>query len=460
MKGLLRAPQFRVEVVVAATRDQNPRIANRMKGLLLYFRFFLVISGPFHVWSFSFVAHRNLVKRFSNTDTGINQSFLWNRHGKKTFLHDRTQPFLNTVVFAALAEPIAIRNNISESESVQANIRNKLEVVLYLILWYFLSAVYNIYNKKALNCLALPWFVATVQMGTGLLLLIPLWIFKLRELPASNISDFFEVAGFMKSVALYQTLTHISGVIALGSGVVSFTQVVKASEPVFTAGISAIFLREYLPWQVYMSLVPVCVGVAIASTKELSFSWYCLTAGILANVFGAARGVFGKTQMCGETSCLEQLSPPNYYAVLTILSFLMLIPVTTLLEGNQILSIFRSAVHHIQLFMSSHGICPSSIVKHSLSESLSSQKQFEGLLYSLGSGVLFYLYNEVSFRTLNKVHPVTHAVSNTVKRIVIILSSVMVFNNKMTPTVIFGTCLAISGVFMYSICQYLYKPKK
>ena len=410
--------------------------------------------------SLSFVAHRKVVNSFFHKETKINQPSLWNRDGKRTFLHGRSPPFLNTAIFAALAEPISLQNNISVNESVQTKIRNKLEVVLYLTLWYFLSAVYNIYNKKALNCLALPWFVATVQMGTGLLLLIPLWFFKLRELPASNLSNFFEVAGFMKSVALYQTLTHISGVIALGSGVVSFTQVVKASEPVFTALISATFLREYLPWQVYLSLVPVCIGVAIASTKELSFSWYCLSAGILANVFGAARGVFGKTQMCGETSCLEQLSPPNYYAVLTILSFLMLIPVTTLLEGKQIFSVFRGAVHHIQQLLSLHGIFSSSIIKHSLSESLSSQKQFQGLLYSLGSGVLFYLYNEVSFRTLNKVHPVTHAVSNTVKRIVIILSSVMVFNNKMTPTGIFGTCLAISGVFMYSICQYLYKPKK
>ena len=337
----------------------------------------------------------------------------------------------------------------------EGSLVDRLEVILYLSLWYFFSAVYNIYNKKALNNLALPWFVATVQMGTGLLLFTPLWVLKLREFPTSKLSELFEVFGFMKSVALFQTLTHISGVIALGSGVVSFTQVVKASEPVFTAGISAIFLKEFLPWQVYITLIPVCIGVAIASTTELTFSWYCLLAGIVANIFGAARGVFGKTQMCGETSCLEQLSPENYYAVLTILSFFMLVPATIFMEGRQIATIVKSAIFHFK-----EHVLVNAVTLPAAGIALQSKINFDGLLYSLFSGVLFYMYNEVSFRTLNKVHPVTHAVSNTVKRIVIILSSVVVFNNKMTATGIFGTCLAISGVFFYSIAQYIFKPKK
>lgn len=331
----------------------------------------------------------------------------------------------------------------------------RAEVGIYLMLWYFFSAVYNIYNKKALNCLGLPWFVATVQMGTGLLLFTPLWLSKFREFPTSNFSELLEVFGYMKSVALYQTLTHISGVIALGSGVVSFTQVIKASEPVFTAGISAIFLKQFLPWQVYTTLIPICVGVAIASTTEISFSWYCLLAGITANIFAAARGVFGKTQMCGDTSCLEQLSPENYYAILTILSFVMLMPAMAFIEGGQILAVLKGA----STYMRDSGGFLTSLFQQPSLHALNSRNHFQGLLYSLFSGILFYLYNEVSFKALNKVHPVTHAVSNTVKRIVIILSSVIVFNNKMTPSGIFGTTLAISGVFLYSITQQLYKDK-
>lgn len=342
----------------------------------------------------------------------------------------------------------------SKEKSSVKSLKDRLEVVLYLSLWYFLSAVYNIYNKKALNCLGLPWFVATVQMGTGLLLFIPLWLLKIREPPSSNLPELFEVFGYMKSVALYQTLTHISGVIALGAGDVSFTQVVKASEPVFTAGISALFLKQLLSWQAYIALIPVCLGVAIASTTQLNFSWYCLLAGILANIFSAARGVFGKTQMCGDTRCLEQLSPENYYAVLTILSFFMLVPATALIEGSKIFAVVKAT--------SEYAMSTGGITLGLFQQPLSTHGQVQGLLYSLFSGILFYLYNEVSFKTLNKVHPVTHAVSNTVKRVVIILSSVIVFNDKLTPSGIFGACLAVAGVCGYSITQHLYqyKPQK
>jgi solute carrier family 35 protein E1 len=366
----------------------------------------------------------------------------------------------STAILSSISQqevPFSETNNIAplieKQEEKQAKFFERLELFFHLSLWYTFSAVYNIYNKKALNCLGLPWFVATVQMGTGILLFTPLWFMKLREFPASSFSQLIEVFGYMKKVALYQTLTHTAGVIALGSGAVSFTQVVKASEPVFTAGISAIFLKDFLSWQAYATLIPICIGVAVASTTEISFSWYCLLAGIIANIFAAARGVFGKTQMCGAISCLEQLSPENYYAVLTMLSFVMLLPATLLIEGSKISVMLKSAFLYFKEFATISNL--GGKVLHQSVESI----KFQGILYSLYSGVLFYLYNELSFRTLSKISPVTHAISNTVKRIVIILSSVIVFNNKMTHSGIFGTCLAISGVFLYSVAQYKYKPK-
>ena len=155
--------------------------------------------------------------------------------------------------------------------------------------------------------------------------------------------------------------------------------------------------------------------------------------------------------MCGDTRCLEQLSPENYYAVLTILSFFMLLPATAMIEGTRIFAVLKASSDY---FMNSGGITMSLF-----QQQLSTHGQVQGLLYSLFSGILFYLYNEVSFKTLNKVHPVTHAVSNTVKRVVIILSSVIVFNNKLTPSGIFGACLAVVGVFGYSITQHLFKYK-
>ena len=69
-------------------------------------------------------------------------------------------------------------------------------------------------------------------MGLGLFIFLPLWILKIRRFPVDSFDNFNKISYSLLPVAIYQSLTHASGVIALGAGAVSFTQVVKASEPV------------------------------------------------------------------------------------------------------------------------------------------------------------------------------------------------------------------------------------
>ena len=72
------------------------------------------------------------------------------------------------------------------------------------------------------------------------------------------------------------------------------------------------------------------------------------------------------------------------------------------------------------------------------------------------NGAYFYLYNEIAFKTLNKVSPVTHSICNTVKRTAIILATVLVFGNKLTPMGALGSTIAILGTFVYSTAKVRY----
>jgi solute carrier family 35 protein E1 len=51
---------------------------------------------------------------------------------------------------------------------------------------------------------------------------------------------------------------------------------------------------------------------------------------------------------------------------------------------------------------------------------------------------------------LQRVSPVTHSIGNCVKRVVVIVASVIVFANPVTPVNAAGTALALLGVFAYS----------
>merc|ERR1719273_2331501 len=137
----------------------------------------------------------------------------------------------------------------------------------YFALWYMFNIGYNIYNKQALNVLDFPWTIATIQMATGIAYFVPLWILGLRKAPKLSFNDLKTLF----PIALCHTGVHVGAVIALGAGAVSFAHIVKASEPVVTCGLNALLLKEVLPLPVYLTLLPIIGGVAIASMKELSF---------------------------------------------------------------------------------------------------------------------------------------------------------------------------------------------
>ena len=72
-------------------------------------------------------------------------------------------------------------------------------------------------------------------------------------------------------------------------------------------------------------------------------------------------------------------------------------------------------------------------------------------------GFLYYIYNEVAFLALAEVAPVTHAVTNTVKRVVIILASILVFKTSITPLGAVGSAVTIAGALCYGLAKNKYK---
>ena len=299
-----------------------------------------------------------------------------------------------------------------------------LQVGSYFALWYLFNIAYNIYNKQALNVLAYPWTVATIQMAAGLAYFVPLWVLGIRKAPKLSFDD-------MKTllpIALCHTGVHVGAVIALGAGAVSFAHIVKASEPVVTCGLNALLLGQVLPLPVYLTLLPIIGGVAIASMKELSFTVLALASAMLSNVSSAARGVLSKKTMSGK-KIGENLDAQNLYAVLTAMSTILLIPTFLAIEGTSMFTAFSKVVAGGKY----------------TSQSLAA-------LLAL-SGASYYAYNEVAFLALGKVNPVTHAVGNTIKRVVIIVASVIAFKTPMSTGSIIGSSIAIFGTLLYSLAM-------
>ncbi|CAM9915583.1 unnamed protein product, partial [Discosporangium mesarthrocarpum] len=236
-------------------------------------------------------------------------------------------------------------------------------------------------------------------------------------------------------VAMAHTLAHVGAVISIGAGAVGFVQVIKGAEPLFTAVLSFL-MGGAMAWPVYLTLLPVIAGVGMASVGEISFTWMAFGAAMCSNASAASRSVLGKRLLkVPEKERGENLDAGNLYAVMTMMGCLLLTPAAIALEGHKVVGIWQAAV-----------------------EAGGKPTRMRRIMFL--SGLFFYLYNEVSFYTLNAIHPVTHALGNTLKRVVMIAVSVMVFNHSFTPLGLVGCCTAIGGVMLYSLTKAKFAPRE
>ncbi|QCE14503.1 hypothetical protein DEO72_LG11g1504 [Vigna unguiculata] len=121
------------------------------------------------------------------------------------------------------------------------------------------------------------------------------------------------------------------------------------------------------------------------------------------------------------------------FSIITVMSFFLLAPVAVFMEG----------VKFTPAYLQSAGL---------------NVKQL--YIRSLLAALCFHAYQQVSYMILQRVSPVTHSVGNCVKRVVVIVSSVIFFQTPVSPVNAFGTAIALAGVFLYSrVKRIKSKPK-
>lgn len=299
----------------------------------------------------------------------------------------------------------------------------------------------------------MPVTVAFLQLLLGIPLFLPIWIVKP---PSYDFEDFPTHA----KIALTHSMGNLASIVSFASGSVSFTHVVKASEPLVTAFLSAAVLGQTLSTPVYLSLLPIVFGVAVASVKELSFTWVGFLSALASNVFYQLRIVLAKKEMSrsdhdhhhslplstttttttattgalggANNSSKKSLSPANLFRVITLISTGIMFPLVLLFDSYRLPAALRRGYDQ--------GMTTSML-----------------LFNIVVSGTTYYAYNEVAFWILEIVSPITHAVGNTIKRVVIILAAIVILKAPITALGLIGSLIAVFGTFLFAWAQQRYK---
>ncbi|CAL9040033.1 unnamed protein product [Musa banksii] len=366
--------------------------------------------------------------------------------------------------FAARAASVPDSASAGDGATVSGGILQTVQLGSLFGLWYLFNIYFNIYNKQArllrfpllssfLSCFLafflsfflsslmekfdtggaggrvlkvfqFPLTITTVQFAVGTCLVLFMWTTNLYKRPKISAS---QLAAILPLAAVH-TMGNLFTNMSLGKVAVSFTHTIKAMEPFFSVLLSALFLGEMPTIWVLASLVPIVGGVALASLTEASFNWAGFWSAMASNVTFQSRNVLSKKVMVKKEESLDNI---NLFSMITIMSFFLLAPATLFVEG----------IKFTPSYLQSTGLNLKEIYMRSCLAAL-----------------CFHAYQQVSYMILARVSPVTHSVGNCVKRVVVIVTSVLFFRTPVSPINSLGTGIALAGVFLYSRVKKI-KPK-
>uniref|UniRef100_A0A0E0DMP6 Sugar phosphate transporter domain-containing protein n=1 Tax=Oryza meridionalis TaxID=40149 RepID=A0A0E0DMP6_9ORYZ len=307
---------------------------------------------------------------------------------------------------AAAASPPAEGGGKADGGAVAGGISRTVQLGAMILVWYLLNIYFNIFNKLVLKSVPFPYTITTFQFASGsffITLMLSLGQYA-KILP----------------LALVHTMGNVFTNMSLGKVAVSFTHTIKAMEPFFSVLLSVLFLGETPSFLVLGSLVPIVGGVVLASMTEVSFNWIGFWSAMASNLTNQSRNVFSKKLLADKEETLDDI---NLFSIMTVMSFLLSAPLMLSVEG----------IKFSPSYLQSNGVNLQELcVKAAL------------------AGTCFHFYQQVSYSLLARVSPVTHSVANCVKRVVVIVSSVLFFRTPISPINALGTGVALAGVFLYS----------
>ncbi|KAG4931970.1 hypothetical protein JHK87_045972 [Glycine soja] len=312
------------------------------------------------------------------------------------------------------SRPLELNIELPDEEAgIEAT--QRIKIGLYFATWWALNVVFNIYNKKVLNAFPYPWLTSTLSLAAGSLMMLISWATKVAELPKVD----FQFWKALFPVAVLHTIGHVAATVSMSKVAVSFTHIIKSAEPAFSVLVSRFLLGEAFPGQVYLSLVPIIGGCALAAVTELNFNMIGFMGAMISNLAFVLRNIFSKKGMKGMS-----VSGMNYYACLSILSLLILTPFAIAVEGPKMWAAgWQTALSEIG---------PNFV------------------WWVAAQSVFYHLYNQVSYMSLDQISPLTFSIGNTMKRISVIVSSILIFHTPIQPVNALGAAIAILGTFLYS----------
>ncbi|KAF9962220.1 suppressor of loss of ypt1 [Mortierella alpina] len=358
--------------------------------------------------------------------------------------------------FSGAGGATALQVDPSSVRGVLLKMYKASKLPLLCLLWYLSSAVTNNIGKQIMNQFRYPVTLTFIQF-----VFVSLFCFLLGVGgPGFSMTTIRKpTMGILQMTAPlvgFQVVGHVFSSVAISRVPLSVVHTIKALSPLFTVVFYRIILGTTYSRAVYISLVPLTAGVMLACRLSLEFNnlvgLVCALASTLVfvtqNVF-TKRILFStkaKQQQLGGlgnkeatreddqeengSSNAQKLDKINILFYSSTMAAICMVPIWLYAEGLGLMFPDESGVYH-----------------HATGHSTGFWAA-SWLLFL--NGVSHFFQNIFAFSVLALTSPVTYSIASLIKRIIVIVASIVYFHQTLGTTQWMGVGMTFWGLWLYN----------
>jgi solute carrier family 35, member E1 len=239
-----------------------------------------------------------------------------------------------------------------------------------------------------------------------------------------------EVFKVVKDVAVPAALLWVANYansMALQESGITLTYVIKSGIPVFTVLICTAMGQKFSK-MVYISLIPICFGVALACMGDMNFSTMGVTAGLTSTI----------AQTCLNISIKSVRTKTGYSGMKAFM-------------GMAIVCSVLSVPMALLSGMVSDATPP--LEKLAQATAAGMQGDYWPITLVAAASLAYHIEYALNFMYVGFVSSVAFSVSDIARRVAIIVMGSIVFNKQLTQMNWVGIIIALSGVLWYSYLE-------
>jgi solute carrier family 35, member E1 len=209
--------------------------------------------------------------------------------------------------FASFLSSIATHNPTpasrgSASASFTSGIFATFLVFVWILVYYLTSTASTVWNKQLVDSGGVSVTVLTllhllVSLGSDLAIIQ--YGDDGRPQPpkykhASNLHKGWDILVSFAPISIFLILSKLTTYVSYKHVSVSLSHTAKASEPIFNVLVAAVLFGEYHAKPVYYSLLPIAVGVTLASATDFSFNFIGFFWSVVSALMKVLQNIYTK----------------------------------------------------------------------------------------------------------------------------------------------------------------------